>query len=137
MACLSVIMQGMPYPRSYPFHYMDSTITTYLAICKSVTSTYTLSKLSTCMISCKLNGAHTHNCLTALCPALHLVGQYQKKHSPTQSFSTASLWVLFGLLGLEVGTLHFILYIFFHPVIIFSQHMPKSPDEGLISEIKT
>jgi len=42
------------------------------------------------LLSCKLNGAHTHNCLTALCPALHLVGQYQKKHSPTQSFSTTS-----------------------------------------------
>jgi len=36
MACLSVFMQGSSSPRAYPFHYMDSTITTYLTICKWV-----------------------------------------------------------------------------------------------------
>ena len=38
MACLSVFMQGSSSPRVYPFHYMDSTITTYLSVCKLVLS---------------------------------------------------------------------------------------------------
>jgi len=38
MACLSVFMQGSASPRAYQFHYMDSTITTYLTICKLVLS---------------------------------------------------------------------------------------------------
>lgn len=39
MACISMFMSGNPREQKYPFHYMESAITTYLQSCKYVTNT--------------------------------------------------------------------------------------------------
>lgn len=42
MACISMFMSGNPREQKYPFHYMESAITTYLQSCKYVLLFYVM-----------------------------------------------------------------------------------------------